>query len=64
MGGKKRHSKDRLFITTTEHKYEWGGKKDDVKVPISKLPFFCCSLSLLPFENPVCSPDGIVFDIM
>lgn len=43
---------------------EWGGKKDAEKVPMSKLPFFCCSLSLTPFKNAMCSPDGIVFDIM
>ena len=62
--GKHNHNKDRLFITATEHKMEWGGKKDPEKVPISKLPFNCCSLSLLPFDNPVCSPDGVVFDIL
>ena len=62
--GKKRHSKDRLYITYNEQKHEWSGKKDTIKVPMSKLPFFCCSLSLLPFENPVCTPDGIIFDIM
>lgn len=54
---------------------DWGGKKslsliysynklDPSQVPISKLPFDCCSISLLPFESPVCSPDGIIFDIM
>ena len=62
--GKKRHSKDRLFITNTEHKMEWGGKKDLKKVPMAKLPYYCCSLSLLPFENPVCTENGIVFDIV
>lgn len=62
--GKKRHSKDRLFITAAEHKYEWGGKKDTVKSPIAKLPFNCCSLSLLPFEDPVCTKEGVVFDIV
>ncbi|KAL4481435.1 hypothetical protein ABPG74_007524 [Tetrahymena malaccensis] len=62
--GKHRHTKDRMFISYTEHKMEWGGKKDPEKVPMSKLPFFCCSLSLTPFKNPVCSPDGIIFDIM
>jgi peptidyl-prolyl cis-trans isomerase-like protein 2 len=62
--GKKRHSKDRLFITTTEHKYEWGGKKDPIKTPYSKLPYNCCALSLLPFENPICTKEGIIFDIV
>lgn len=59
-----RHSKDKMYITYNEHKKEWGGKKDPSTVPISRLPFFCCSLSLRPFENPVCSPEGDVFDIM
>lgn len=29
--GKNRHSKDRLFITQTEHKYLYGGKKQEVR---------------------------------
>lgn len=29
--GKNRHSKDRLFITQTEHKYLYGGKKAEIK---------------------------------
>jgi peptidyl-prolyl cis-trans isomerase-like protein 2 len=62
--GKKRHSKDRMFITMSEHKEDWGGKKDAIKAPIAKLPFNSCSLSLLPFENPVCTKDGIIFDIV
>jgi peptidyl-prolyl cis-trans isomerase-like protein 2 len=69
---KHRHSKDRLFITYSEHKngtstctsIEWGGKKDPVKVPLTKLPFNCCALSLEPFQNPVCTPEGQLFDIM
>jgi hypothetical protein len=27
--GKNRHSKDRMFITASEHKYLYGGKKED-----------------------------------
>eukprot|EP00980_Cylindrotheca_fusiformis_P008126 scaffold1727_cov133-Cylindrotheca_fusiformis.AAC.29 len=27
-----------------------------------KLPFKCCALTLTPFVNPVCNPNGIVFD--
>lgn len=30
---------------------------------IRKLPFDCCSISFRPFTNPVCSPDGNVFDL-
>lgn len=29
--GKNRHSKDRLFVTQTEHKYLYGGKKTEIK---------------------------------
>uniref|UniRef100_A0A0M3IBM5 U-box domain-containing protein n=1 Tax=Ascaris lumbricoides TaxID=6252 RepID=A0A0M3IBM5_ASCLU len=28
-----------------------------------RLPFTHCALSLLPFEDPVCTPDGIIFDL-
>jgi peptidyl-prolyl cis-trans isomerase-like protein 2 len=31
---------------------------------MARLPFFCCSLSLQPFNSPVCSPEGIIFDIV
>jgi peptidyl-prolyl cis-trans isomerase-like protein 2 len=27
-----------------------------------KLPFHCCALTLVPFVNPVCTSNGIVFD--
>ncbi|KAL8180310.1 UNVERIFIED_CONTAM: RING-type E3 ubiquitin-protein ligase ppil2 [Gekko kuhli] len=29
-----------------------------------RLPFDHCSLSLQPFEYPVCTPEGIVFDLL
>lgn len=28
------------------------------------MPFYCCALSLAPFEDPVCTPEGHVFDIL
>jgi peptidyl-prolyl cis-trans isomerase-like protein 2 len=61
--GKHKHSKDRMFITYSEMKNEWCGKKDPVHTPIAKLPFDCCALSLMPFENPVCTDDGTIFDV-
>merc|ERR1712130_331164 len=27
------------------------------------LPFYCCALSLQPFEHPYCTKDGYVFDL-
>ena len=62
--GKHRHSKDKMFITYTELKEEWDGKKDRKRLPFSKLPFYCCSLSLSPFQNPMCSNEGHVFEML
>eukprot|EP01138_Halocafeteria_seosinensis_P016142 gb/GECG01016471.1/.p1 GENE.gb/GECG01016471.1/~~gb/GECG01016471.1/.p1 ORF type:complete len:534 (+),score=84.49 gb/GECG01016471.1/:1-1602(+) len=62
--GKDQHSKDRLFITSTEWKELYGGKdaRKDKKQTFKPLPFDCCALTLSPFKNPVCTPDGVVFD--
>ncbi|KAJ4767407.1 Peptidyl-prolyl cis-trans isomerase-like 2 [Rhynchospora pubera] len=63
--GKKQHSKDRMFITQTEWKTEWGGAKaKESGTPFKRLPFYCCSLTFTPFEDPVCTADGNVFDMM
>lgn len=42
--GKNRHSKDRLFITQTEHKYLYGGKKAEVRRAYRRTS---CSVSLV-----------------
>eukprot|EP00246_Nothoceros_aenigmaticus_P009113 TRINITY_DN24435_c0_g1_i1.p1 TRINITY_DN24435_c0_g1~~TRINITY_DN24435_c0_g1_i1.p1 ORF type:complete len:596 (+),score=117.61 TRINITY_DN24435_c0_g1_i1:149-1936(+) len=63
--GKKQHSKDRMFITRTEWATEWGGAKNrDVRVPFKQLPFYCCSLTFTPFEDPVCTEEGHTFEIL
>ncbi|KAJ4823323.1 cytochrome P450 monooxygenase 65 [Turnera subulata] len=63
--GKKQHSKDRMFITKTEWATEWGGAKSkDLRTPFKRLPFYCCALTFAPFEYPVCTVDGSVFDLM
>jgi peptidyl-prolyl cis-trans isomerase-like protein 2 len=63
--GKKQHSKDRMFITSTEWATEWGGAKfRDLKTPFKRLPFYCCALTFTPFEDAVCTADGHVFEIM
>lgn len=54
-----------MFITKTEWATEWGGAKPkDNSTPFKRLPFYCCSLTFTPFEDPVCTADGSVFDIM
>lgn len=63
--GKKQHSKDRMYITTTEWATEWGGAKSkELRTPFKRLPFYCCALTFTPFEDAVCTKDGSVFDIM
>eukprot|EP00249_Psilotum_nudum_P018745 c26942_g1_i1 orf=344-2128(+) len=63
--GKKQHSKDRMFITRTEWATEWGGAKSkEIRTPFKRLPFYCCALTFTPFEDPVCSQEGHVFDIL
>ncbi|KAE9036549.1 Peptidyl-prolyl cis-trans isomerase-like 2 [Phytophthora rubi] len=61
--GKNRHSKDRLFITQTEHKYLYGGKKQEIRRAYKRLPFNCCAITLCPFTNPVCTREGHLFDL-
>ncbi|CAI5744634.1 unnamed protein product [Peronospora destructor] len=61
--GKNRHSKDRLFITQTEHKYLYGGKKKEIHRAYKRLPFNCCAITLCPFTNPVCTHEGHLFDM-
>ncbi|XP_051127389.1 peptidyl-prolyl cis-trans isomerase CYP65 [Andrographis paniculata] len=63
--GKKQHSKDRMFITKTEWATEWGGAKSkESGTPFKRLPFYCCALTFTPFEVPVATSDGSVFDLM
>ncbi|GFP90289.1 peptidyl-prolyl cis-trans isomerase cyp65 [Phtheirospermum japonicum] len=63
--GKKQHSKDRMFITKTEWATEWGGAKSKENgTPFKRLPFYCCALTFTPFEDPVCTADGSVFDVL
>jgi len=67
--GRKQHQGDKLWLTTQEWKYFFGGKKpnrktDPEEVDFKRLPFDHCALSLQPFENPYCDEDGNVFDLV
>lgn len=62
--GKHRHSKDKLYITPTEYKRDWGGKKDPSLKPIPRLSFNYCPLGFQPCGQPVCTPQGIIYDLM
>lgn len=41
-------------VCYTEWKYEWGGHKTKGHLPYKRLPFNCCAISFLPFEDAVC----------
>ncbi|PAV64717.1 hypothetical protein WR25_20552 [Diploscapter pachys] len=65
--GKKQHQSDKLYLTTKEWK-SIGGHRDDtatrlLRAQFKRLPLNHCSLSLLPFEDPVCSRSGEIFDL-
>ncbi|KAF9574519.1 Peptidyl-prolyl cis-trans isomerase cyp8 [Mortierella alpina] len=63
---------DKMYITHSEWSNEFseggmtfGGAGGRRQTQIfRRLPFDCCSLSLQPFEHPVCTEDGIVFDLV
>lgn len=62
---------DKLYITHSEWSGEVGQHSASAGITgqrksagFKRLPFYCCSLSLQPFEHPVCTPDGIIFDLV
>ncbi|KAM9464592.1 RING-type E3 ubiquitin-protein ligase PPIL2 [Salvelinus alpinus] len=63
--GKRQHQKDKMYITCAEYTHFYGGKKSEIpKSNFRRLPFDHCSLSLQPFEYPMCTHEGIVFDLL
>ncbi|XP_027430044.1 RING-type E3 ubiquitin-protein ligase PPIL2-like isoform X1 [Zalophus californianus] len=63
--GKRQHQKDKMYITCAEYTHFYGGKKPDIpQANFHRLPFDHCSLSLQPFVYPVCTPEGVVFDLL
>jgi len=67
--GKKQHQSDKLYLTTQEWKYFFGGKKpgrstDPDEVDFKRLPVDHCALSLQPYETPYCDEGGHIFDLI
>ncbi|XP_076346199.1 RING-type E3 ubiquitin-protein ligase PPIL2 isoform X1 [Tachypleus tridentatus] len=66
--GKKQHQKDKMYLTCTEWSTFYGGKKSGPdlgeKAEFRRLPFDHCALSFQPFEHPLCTPEGIIYDLM
>eukprot|EP00413_Alexandrium_margalefii_P023374 CAMPEP_0204566682 /NCGR_PEP_ID=MMETSP0661-20131031/36180_1 /ASSEMBLY_ACC=CAM_ASM_000606 /TAXON_ID=109239 /ORGANISM="Alexandrium margalefi, Strain AMGDE01CS-322" /LENGTH=548 /DNA_ID=CAMNT_0051574543 /DNA_START=61 /DNA_END=1707 /DNA_ORIENTATION=+ len=61
--GKNQHSKDLLHLRPTEWAQDGRGFKDKGRSPFARLPLHCCFLSLQPFDNPVGTRDGAIFEV-
>ncbi|MGH0185224.1 UNVERIFIED_CONTAM: hypothetical protein FKN15_017517 [Acipenser sinensis] len=59
--GKRQHQKDKMYITCAEYTHLYGGKKPVYMIVDLSL---LLSLSLQPFEYPMCTPEGHVFDLL
>ncbi|KAI0802616.1 hypothetical protein GGR55DRAFT_683101 [Xylaria sp. FL0064] len=59
---------DKLYITHSEwassdaFSANTGCRSKATGAPFRRLPFNFCAASLQPFKNPVCTPDGTIFD--
>ena len=65
--GKNQHSKDKLYLTRTEHasgEHRGAGKQSMARLPYKTLPYDCCAISFRPFETPLCTDDGIIFELL
>jgi peptidyl-prolyl cis-trans isomerase-like protein 2 len=65
--GKKSASKDRAYQTATEWRTEGGGhagRLQGAAGDFRRLPFSACAISFQPFDDPVATADGTVFDIV
>lgn len=74
--GRKSSAKDRAYITQSERKDGYGSVRDNHaasssaasssaarRAALVSLPFTHCRLTCEPWVDPVCSPDGDVFDV-
>jgi peptidyl-prolyl cis-trans isomerase-like protein 2 len=55
---------DKGYITHSEWANDFGGAKAGKKQVYKKLPFSCCALSLQPWENPFCTENGTIYDLV
>ncbi|GJN90158.1 hypothetical protein Rhopal_003157-T1 [Rhodotorula paludigena] len=61
---------DKLYITHAEHSGELGQHSASTRgarqksTVLAKLPFDHCALTMKPFETPVCTRDGTVYELL
>lgn len=55
------------YLTYTEWSQFYGGKKlessENEHIKFKRLPFDCCSITMVPFETPYCDLDGNIFEL-
>ncbi|KAJ6633587.1 RING-type E3 ubiquitin-protein ligase PPIL2 [Pseudolycoriella hygida] len=65
--GKRQHQKDKMYLTYTEWSQFYGGKKtessENEHIKFKRLPFFHCTITMAPLENPYCDTDGNIFEL-
>nr|XP_027204347.1 RING-type E3 ubiquitin-protein ligase PPIL2-like [Dermatophagoides pteronyssinus] len=68
--GKKQHQKDKLYLTATEWRTLYGGRRANDEyhthqegLEFKRLPYDHCSLSLQPFRDPYCTNNGVIYDL-
>ncbi|KAG4079401.1 hypothetical protein HA402_008093 [Bradysia odoriphaga] len=65
--GKRQHQKDKMYLTYTEWSQFYGGKKtessENEHIKFKRLPFFHCTITMAPFENPYCDTEGNIFEL-
>ena len=60
-----KHQKEKLYQSAREHRSNSklrAGTVSNAKSRVRSLPFNCCALTLTPFNTPVCTPNGIIFE--
>lgn len=56
---------DKLYITQSEWTNWFGGAKArKEELGFKRLSFNHCALSLKPYSDPVCTPEGVIFDLI
>lgn len=58
---------NKMYISMKEWTEQFGGKKEGEpkdKHGFKPLPFDCCAISLTAFEDPYCTEDGNVYDLV
>jgi len=65
MGGHGR-AHNKTYVTAKEMIEMGIGRREGVQefIKRAKIPFYCCAISMQPFQDPMAAPDGTVFDIL